>query len=192
MKITRFIFALATVFLLSVACSSDDNDGGDGHPPASGSYFTYDGTDYPIKTMIIERGDNDWSDDGSREYYISFLTSEVNLMEDGDYFPIQFPVSVFDFILYSDGQTRPATGDYVFNDNYDLSNICQEGTLITNVTIGDDNEMVFGEYAAVLEGDLEIIRSGSTFEVSFEVQLHNAKSLTGYYKGSAIEYDEID
>lgn len=189
MKTFRLGVLLSLLVLLGVGCSSDDNSTKDDSFSEVG-YFTFDGKEYSLKAGIIHNEEDFWSDDGSTEYEISLLSTEVILASDGDIIPIDTIFSGLEFVVFSEDDSKPKTGRYLFNEEENKNFTCSDMYGFINVDYNLDDEESddddFEEDIDAIEGYIEILQSGEIYELEFEFENYDGKPIKGYYKGALL------
>src|SRR5690554_1697603 len=116
MKALNYI-ALLCFLLGFTACSSDDNSSKNSQ---SNNQFTYKGKTYELKAGVIEKDGTDWSDDGSMEYYIVLVTSDIIEDSEGEIIPSEQIISMIDFNLFSKNNSKPKTNTYNFDEDNNI------------------------------------------------------------------------
>lgn len=191
MKKLKF-FAFLCILVSFAACSSDDN--GDSTPTNSSSKFVYNGDEYPLKTGAIENDSEEWSDDGSTNYYITLASTELSLDDEGELIPQDDVLSLIELDIYSKDSSKPKTGQYTFNEDHELDYTIEGFFGIINLKYNpdEDSDSEFDEMLMGQSGTVDILQSGSTYEIEFEFTNYNGKLVSGYYKGSLTEYEDLD
>lgn len=188
MKTFRFGFLLSLFALLLASCSSDDNSS-KGGVSSDFNHFTFDGVVYPLKMGFIGNDGDDWSDDGSTEYYIDLYSTEIMEDSDGDFQPVETIFSSIDFEFYSKDSNKPKVGRYEFNSQIEKDFHCVEMSAYLDMDYESDDDW-FDEDLYAIGGYLEILQSGKVYELKFEFINFDGKPITGYYKGSLLEEDD--
>lgn len=188
MKTLKY-FALLCFLVCFTACSSDDDSGS-----STQNYFTYQGKIYELKAGLIEKDGTEWSDDGSMEYYITLVTSTINIDANNDISPTENIFSVIDFNLYSKNNNQPKTGSYTFNEEYNIDYTFDEADVVLDVNWEEENEDNDGNgtYLFITSGDVELHKTGSSYKMDFEFTTHTNEIIKGQYEGNLIVYEYED
>lgn len=184
MKTLKYLAMLC--FLVGfTACSSDDDKNDNSN---SLNHFTYQGTTYELKAGVIERGDTEWSDDGSTEYYIVLTTSGITEDPDGEPIPTESIISMIDFVLYSKNNTKPKIGTYTFDSNNYIDFTFDESEILVNVG-WDSDSFDYDAYLSVKSGTLEMHKTGDTYKMDFELTTTTNEIIKGHYEGELYFYE---
>lgn len=185
MRTLKLTFIFIFVATMIANCSSDDNTSVD--EKTESGYFIYDGEEYPLKAGYIDNEGNQWTDDGSTEYEISLMSSDFTVSTEGEIITIDKLVHMLDFVIYSEDDQKPKIGIYKYNDYLENDFICSEVYGYLDVNYEEDDYLDEDLYAT--SGMLEILQSGSIFEIKFEFENYNNKPIVGYYKGELLTQD---
>lgn len=191
-------FALCLFLACFVACSSDDDKGGDTIGGKGSGSFKYNGKTYTLKSGFMDNDGNEWSDDNSTEFYFTFLTTTLNIDPSNQTLsPQDDKFSVVSFNLFSEESAKPKTGSYAFNEYYNIKNTFEEADAIINAkwstnANGDEYIQEFDEIIYAVSGEIKINKSGSKYDLEFDFTMNNNKNLKGSYKGELLEGFEDD
>lgn len=199
MKTLKY-FALFCLLACFVACSSDDDKGGDSIGGKGSGSFKYDGKTYTLKTGFIDNEGNDWSDDNSTEFYFDFFTTEIIIDPTSQMvMPKDNKFSALSFNLFSSDGDKPKVGTYDFNDYYNVKNTFDEADAIINIkwnsdNVDEDGDIIgdFDEIVYATGGTIKVKKSGSKYDMEFEFMMNNNKTLKGSYNGELMDSPEDD
>lgn len=189
MKIFRFGLVLSLLVLLMSSCSSDDDQTVVGDTIGSG-YLIYRGIEYPIKAGLIDNYGEDWSIDGSTEYEIRLMSSELIIASNGRATPMDNVYNIFDLRIVSKDDSKPKTGHYSsrvdYTEDFYFTGLYGYFDVSYDLDVDDDDYYIPDDYSPQLDlrkGHIDILQSGSIYEFEFEL---NDGMITGYYKGELL------
>lgn len=183
MKTLKY-FAMLFLLVCFAACSSDDNSS-----KSSNNHFTYKGKTYELKAGIIEKDGTDWSDDGSMEYYLTLVTSNLSFDDDNDIWPTENLFSLINFNLYSKNKNHPNTGTYKINEEYNVDYTIEDAMVVLDINWVEGEDELVGTFLFITSGNVKLHKTGNTYKMDFEFTTHTNEIIKGHYEGKLIAYD---
>jgi hypothetical protein len=167
-------FLIIAVGILA-GCNKDDN--------APKNQFTYEGTNYNLKTGFIENYGA--STDVAYNTDLTFVSSEFTVHDaSGEVDSISGTGHFVYFEIYSSSQTEIVPGTYTFDES-------ESGNALTFDwgAFGMNTVAYGGTYKSLSAGTVIVKKSGTTYTITFDCTDSNTKKITGYFKGTLDYYD---
>jgi hypothetical protein len=172
MKTLKSILLLAFITCAFLSCKDDDDNGG-----ASGSgmgSFTYDGSNFALdKGSVINYG----GAGNSFNFDIILGSPSLNFDQFGD---LDGSGDSVYFELWTDQQSGLKSGTY----SYDSSSEADFTFTIGQIGVGCDNNGTCTFQDDSRSGTVTINRSGSNYDISFNLTMNGGEVITGSYDGS--------
>jgi len=182
MKIFKTFLLFAIMSLAIISCSSDDdNNNVEPSLVAATGQFTFDGTDYNLRSGIIE---DYGTEAGVSNFDISLFSKEFDVQNEDQAFDGNVDELYFE-IFTEEANTLP-NGTYTFSNS---------NTTAGTFSISSGLELDFdydtdegGTYFSFSAGTVTVIQNGPVYELEFTLTTSDDKSIIGSYKGALISF----
>ncbi len=181
-KWTLLLALLITPFFFA-ACSDDDDDNNNG----MSNHFSYDGDTYSLAGGIMINYGQLWDDEA--------YNMDLFLHSDG----LEFDPTVPRFTGTGDGvgidffspeEDELVPGTYTFDPD-DTAEPFTFGSM-TDMVLDFDASTEEGTILDIVGGTVEVSRSGSNYQISFDLVAEDGNEVTGYFSGSFTWFDFSD
>ncbi len=172
-----------SVLLLILATTGCKKDKDDDKSPAN--YFTYDGTTYELSQGFLENY-GQWELDEGFNLDVTMVSKGLTAVETGgELTTFSGTGDAVVFEMYSTSAGELVAGDYVYGEDSFDPGTFEFGALMIGFT-GPDQ---FGEGVYFTGGTVNVKKSGSQYEISFDCTAPSGKKATGYFKGNLKYYN---
>ncbi|AZQ43273.1 hypothetical protein [Nonlabens ponticola] len=172
MKKFNLILLLA-LFSISLSCTSDDDNDDDNN--IGENFFTLGDDDYALTQGFIE----DYGDNGNDSYDFDITLLGDGFEVDFDSEEIRGKGDAIYLDLNSDDMEDLSDGTYVFAQDRDSFTLVDAAVIIDY-----DIQEETGTQLAVIGGEVILSKSGNDYDITFDLDTQDRRTVTGSYRGS--------
>jgi len=187
MKNLKLFILLAFMSLAVVSCNKDDDNNDDGNNPSGTvvGQFSFDGTNYNLRSGTIE----DYGTDGNNISNFDITLFDKNLNFQNDDFAFEGDlVNELYFEIFTEEANKIPNGTYTFSSTDNAAGtFSTSSSLILDYNFTTDEE---GTYIDFTAGTITVIQNGPVYELEFTLTTSGGKTVTGDYEGALVEFQE--
>ena len=165
------LYLLFIAIAVLSSCKKDDN--------GPSNNVKYDGRTYELSKGYLENY-GEWYDN-TYNFDLTLVSSDVTITESS----ASGVGNLVYFEMLSPSPTELAAGTYTFASSFNTANTFDQGM----VGLDFDVANFTGTILSLVGGTVEVSKSGTTYDITFNGVLATGKSVSGKYSGTLIYYD---
>lgn len=170
MKKTIQLLLFTSVFsLFAVSCKKDSE-------LTKKNMFNHDNKDYELSNAYLE---NYGEDDGVYSMALTLTSSSIKIVEEDGEIASATGTGEFIGFEFISKTKELAVGEYRFDDDYENPNTFAYAAFGFNYNFETEK----GSFLEITDGTVNVLKSGTEYELTFDLVAQDGKKVTGYFKG---------